>query len=90
MWELEEALKGLPTHKSPGFDGLPYEFYVKLRPLLGPSLLKVFRAILERDRLPSTMCQGVTRLIPKVDTVPLASELRPITMVTINFSLESL
>ncbi len=39
--KLTQTVKQLPRGKSPGLDGLPYEFYQKFWALLGPELTAV-------------------------------------------------
>ena len=70
-----------PAGKSPGLDGLPYEFYKATFHTVGPYLLAAFQAALNRGRLPATMLQGAVRLLPKVPGVLAASQFRPITLL---------
>jgi hypothetical protein len=38
--ELSEAVKQAANGRSPGLDGLPYEFYKAMLPFVGPPLLE--------------------------------------------------
>ena len=40
LTEITTAMRGLPTGKTPGFDGLPQEFYAKFWNLRVPHLLR--------------------------------------------------
>ena len=87
MWELEDAMKKLPTYRSPGTDGLPYEFYLAAFPMIKLELFGVFSSILSRFWLTDSMREGVTRLLPKVKGIPAAQELRPITLLQVDYKL---
>jgi len=87
LLELVAAIEATPASKSPGLDGLPYEFYRATHHLIGPHLLAAFTAGLQRGRLPATMLQGAVRLIPKVAGVPAASQFRPITLLGTDYKL---
>ena len=85
--ELRAALASCDRSKSPGSDGLTYEFYLKVEPLIGDQLIAIFNRILERERLPESMRQGTTVLIPKVTGVPQVTQLRPITLLQCDYKL---
>ena len=77
--------------KSPGEDGLPKEFYHSLWDVLGPDMVKVIQATLDRELLPESDTRGLTRPISKVypPAVPLVTELRPITKLNVSYKLLS-
>ena len=75
--ELEEIIKDCEKNKSPGLDGLPYEFYQENVAIIKEDLLEIFKCQLNRKRLIESNREGVTRLAPKVDGVPTVGELRP-------------
>jgi hypothetical protein len=81
MEELEAAVEGAASHKSPGLDGLSYEFHRATFQEVGPSLLEAFTAMLAEGLLQTSFCQGIVRLLPKVARVPAASKLHPITLL---------
>ena len=85
--ELSDVLKSLPTGKSPGLDGLSYEFYVAVFPIIKVVLLEVLQCILDQGDLTASMKKGVTRLLPKVDGVPAVDELRPITLLATDYKI---
>src|SRR6185312_464311 len=52
--ELMAVVCQLPLCKSPGPDGLPYEWYRTYLPFLAPLLLELFNGILNGDALPAS------------------------------------
>ena len=74
LMELMATVEATPTGRSPGLDGLPYEFYKATFHTTAPHLLAACQAALTRGRLPATMLQGAVRLLPKVPGVPAASQ----------------
>ena len=87
--EVKEAVKASKNGKSPGLDGLSYEFYKVTWPVIGPMFTKVLQAQLDREKLMDSRRHGATRLIPKVQTVPDVSELRPITLLQVDYRVLS-
>ena len=66
MDELEEAIKDSKSTKSPGLDGIPYEWYKKCYADIKEDLLKIFNSILDRLKLTKSQEQGATRLLSKI------------------------
>ena len=87
--EVEDAVKSCENGKSPGLDGLTYEFYKVTWPILGVTFTRVLQTQLERERLTESGHQGATRLLPKVEVVPNVTELRPITLLQVDYRLLS-
>ena len=87
--EVKDALKSCANEKSPGLDGLTYEFFKKKWPVIGFIFTKVLQAQLDRERLMDSSKQGATRLIPKVEHVLDVTELRPITLLQVEYRLLS-
>ncbi len=77
MEELEAAVDSAAPHKSPGLDGLSYEFYRVTLQEVGPPLVAAFNAMMAEGLLPASFRQGVVRLLPKVAGIPAAPQLRP-------------
>ena len=85
--ELVMAVEGAAAAKSPGLDGLSYELYKHILPLVGPQLLAALNEMLETGLLQPSLRQGVVRLLPKVGGVPMAAQLRPITLLNTDYKL---
>ena len=52
--ELEQCVKNLPKHKSPGIDGLPFELYKSVFPIIQKDYLAMHNCVWERERLRTT------------------------------------
>ena len=80
--EIAATVKGLPAHKSPGPDGLPYEYYKAFLPLLSPHMTTLFNAFLHQTPIPSDMQGSFLTLIPKPDKDPAScASYRPIALL---------
>ena len=79
--ELEYCFKHLPRNKTPGLDGLPFEVYKKILPIIKEDYLCFQNCIKERERLTGEMRKSVTRLVSKIkDGVPTVQQVRPLSM----------
>ena len=60
MEDLTQTLRTLPRGKSPGFDGLPYEFYQRFWDQVGPELTAVLSEVFQPGAasLPPNMTEG--------------------------------
>ena len=89
MGELELALEKAQNNKSPGLDGIPYEFYKATKDQLGETFVEVLNCQLARLRLMDSNTKGATRLHSKVeaDQVPRVDQLRPITLLCCDYKL---
>jgi hypothetical protein len=87
--DLEKAVEAASAGRSPGLDGLSYEFYWTVLPWVGPVMVDALNAMLEEGQLAPSLRRGAVRLLPKVNGVPLASQLRPITLLNTDYKLLS-
>src|SRR5262245_7694035 len=65
--ELAQVVGRLPLRKSPGPDGLPYEWYRTFLSFLTPLLLELFNGILNGDNPPASWFTTTLTLLPKPD-----------------------
>ena len=87
--EVKKALKNCANGKSPGLDGLTYEFFKNTCPVLGSTFTMVLQSQLDREELMESSRNGATKLISKVETVPDVTQLRPITLLQVDYRLLS-
>ena len=73
--------------RSPGLNGLPYEFYVAVFPVIEVCLVEALNVMLEDGQLAASLWVGGVRLLPKVAGVPGAHQLRPITLLSCDYKL---
>ncbi|KAJ8358364.1 hypothetical protein AAFF_G00013210 [Aldrovandia affinis] len=85
--EVREALLSLRDGRSPGHDGLPKEFYNAFWELIGPDLLEVYRALLERGSLSASMRKGVLALLFKGGDRTDLANWRPLTLLTVDYKV---
>ena len=88
--ELEDALKQSQNGKSPGLDGLGYEFYSTVWEVVGEDFFSAMKDVLASTLLPESDRHGVTRLIVKVDGTPKVTDLRPVTLLNCTYKLLSM
>ncbi|CAM2096366.1 unnamed protein product [Caretta caretta] len=62
---FSEALRRMPTNKSPGMDRLTVEFYRAFWDILGPDLVTVWAESLQSGVLPLSCTRAVLALLPK-------------------------
>ena len=87
--ELDYVIKSCCNNKSPGLDGLTYEFYKKTWNIIKDVFMDVLQCQLDRLRLIDSDKIGATRLLPKVLGVPQIDELRPITLLNCDYRILS-
>ena len=83
------VFKECASNKSPGLDGLPYEFFQVTWDIIGMDFVDVLQVQLQRFNLIESDRHGATRLCSKVDGVPEISELRPITLLNCDYKILS-
>lgn len=85
--DLVKAADEAAIGRAPGLDGLPYEFYRTVLPVIGTQLADSLNTMLEKGSLTPSLQKGAVRLIPKVPGAPTASQFRPITLLNCDYKL---
>ena len=87
--EIETVIMACPNNKSPGFDGLSYEFYKVTWHIIKDAFLEVIQCQLDRKKLINSNTVGAVRLLSKVNGVPKVDELRPISLLNCDYKILS-
>jgi len=86
--EIWQALKSVGLEKTPGIDGLPYEVYLRLSPMLVPLLETIYNNWMRQGSIPRRFTQGVVKLLCKNkrggDGI---SNFRPLTMLNTDLKI---
>ena len=85
--ELRYIITQCANNKTPGLDGITYEFYKAVLDTIQEDLLEVLQCQLDRNNIVESNRKGVTRLLPKVQGIPCVDELRPITLLNCDYKL---
>ncbi|CAM2106955.1 unnamed protein product [Caretta caretta] len=80
--EFSEALRRMPTNKSPGMDGLTVEFYRAFWDILGPDLVTVWAESLQSGVLPLSCRRAVFALLPKRGDLRDLRNWRPVSLLS--------
>lgn len=86
--ELYNTIKSSTMKKSPGPDGITYEFYLVHFALLKKDLLKLFNGIYSGEIVPiENFSSGIVTLIPKVGNKYDLNNYRPISLLNSDYKL---
>ncbi|CAM2119993.1 unnamed protein product [Caretta caretta] len=85
--EFSEALRRMPTNKSPGMDGLTVEFYRAFWDILGPDLVTVWAESLQSGVLPLSCRRAVLALLPKKGDLRDLRNWRPISLLSTGYKI---
>ena len=82
MEEVSEAILGMRKGKSPGFDGIPPEFYSTFWDCLGPSMLEMFQQAVEKGAFSRDVNVAIISLLLKKSKDPTeCANYRPISLL---------
>ena len=82
-WVLSRAAK----NKSPGIDGISYEFYMFFFYLVGNDIVNVFNDIFRRGNLSESQSTAIITLTPKKGDTLNPSNWRPISLLNADYKI---
>ena len=87
--ECTRALNSFKNNKSPGLDGLPYEFYRKFWDLMGPDLVATFNDSFRQGSLSYSQRTGLITLLYKKHDRLDTKNWRPISLLCTDYKILS-
>ncbi|CAM5135031.1 unnamed protein product [Eretmochelys imbricata] len=85
--EFSEALRRMPTNKSPGMDGLTVEFYREFWDILGPHLATVWAESLQGGVRPLSCRRAVLALLPKKGDLRDLRNWHPVSLLSTDYKI---
>lgn len=85
--ELEQAIQSCNNNKSPGPDGISFEFYKQFWPLLKHDLLLLFQELFAQTDQNLDIAQGIIVLVPKKTHPTHLSDYRPLTLINTDYKI---
>ena len=85
--EILKVITSMKTGKTPGIDGLPVEFYKTMWHTIKKEFVIVIRCIFEKLLLCKDMNKGVIKLVPKNKNKYNVNNLRPITLLNVDYKI---
>ena len=85
--EVESILKTVDSKKSPGIDGIPYEFYQKVWDIIKDEFLSVIAVMKDQLTLSETQNLAVITLQPKEGDTQKLSNWRPISLLCCDYKI---
>ncbi|CAM2095297.1 unnamed protein product [Caretta caretta] len=85
--EFSEALRRMPTNKSPGMDGLTVEFCHAFWDILGPDLATLWAESLQGGVLPLSCRRAVLALLPKKRHLCDLRNWRPVSLLSMDYKI---
>ncbi|CAM4566534.1 unnamed protein product, partial [Caretta caretta] len=85
--KFSEALRRMPTNKSPGMDGLTVEFYRAFWDILGPDLATVWAESLQGGVLPLSCRRAVLALLLKKGNLRDLRNWHPVSLLSTDYKI---
>ena len=87
--EFSTVVANSVNNKSPGSDGIPYEFYKSFWISIGPIFTEMCNKVLQDGGLCESQGSADIRLVPKCDAPQKLSDYRPISLLNSDYKLLS-
>ena len=87
--EIKFVLDKCKKEKSPGIDGIPYEFYQEFWPLIKTNMTNLFNEIILNEEMTKSQCLAAIKLIPKTANPQKLSDFRPISLLCTDYKILS-
>lgn len=87
--ECSNVIKKLKKGKSPGNDGIPYEFYIKFWPWFGRYLVQSLNTAFDEGEMSTSQKQAIITLIDKNKDRTLLTNWRPISLLNCDYKIAS-
>lgn len=85
--ELTSVLGKMGKNKSPGDDGISYEFYSTFWKTLGPIFLTMFKKVLQTRKLANSQGNALIRLLPKTGSPKKVTDFRPLSLLNCDYKI---
>ena len=85
--ELSKAVTAMESNKSPGFDGLMFNFYKHFWPILGDKLTRVFNYAFHNGLLTVSQRRGIITLLFKKGDRTQLKNWRPVTLFNTDYKV---
>lgn len=87
-WRINKVVKNLPTHKSPGPDGMPYTYHKTFLPILSPHLLSLLTSLLKGTiPHPQFLHAHITVILKPGKDPSLPNIYRPIALLNFDYKM---
>ena len=77
----------MALNTTPGWDGLPVEFYIENWNVISEAIVELYKSILQRGYLSKSQRKGIIILIPKSTNTEHITDLRPITLLCTDYKI---
>lgn len=86
--EITEVIRHLPSHKSPGPDGLPYSYYKTFLQTLAPHMVNLFSFLMTGNTPHTLFLHAFITVIPKPDKDPtIPDNYSPIALLNLDYKI---
>jgi len=87
--ELKSAVFSKKKNKSPGADGITYEFYQEFWPVVKETFLALVNNVLTEKQILPSQGSALIRLLPKTKKAVLVKDFRPISLLNTDYKIIS-